>query len=129
MRHDLNEYIGRAVRHELWERRITQRALADALGVNESAVSRLLRGGRKWEVSEVLIAAEVLGVAVSDLLPEGMRQNLVSVTSGDPDSVTRGIRDPGWFRSKRAKPRRTPHHGALFPPGSPDRVTLLRPTG
>ena len=112
MNRDLNAYIGRAVHAQLWERRITQRALADALGLNESAVSRLLRGGRRWEVSDVLIAAEVLGVGVADLLPEGKRQHLVSVTSGGPDSVTGGGRSTGWFHSRRAK-RRPLHHGGL----------------
>jgi transcriptional regulator with XRE-family HTH domain len=125
----LDQHIGRNVRVALWDAHITQRQLADRLRVDETIVSKMLRGNRAWSISDLIETADAVGVPVADLLPEAMRQNLVSVTSGDPDSVTRGRSGTGWFRSNRAKPHRPPHHGALFPPGSPVRVTLLRPTG
>jgi transcriptional regulator with XRE-family HTH domain len=108
---ELDQHIGRKVRLALWDSRITQRQLAERLGVDETIVSKMLRGNRSWSISDLIETAEVVGVPVADLLPEGMRQGLVSVASGGPDSVSGGGRSTGWFHVKRAKRWPLHHHG------------------
>jgi hypothetical protein len=63
--------IGERVRREMWERRIPYARLADALGLDQAAGHRRLKGQTAWKVRELLTAAEMLGLAVEDLLPPG----------------------------------------------------------
>lgn len=99
----------------LWDRQATQTQLAAALGLDASAVSRLLRGQRRWEFGEVLAAAEFLDIAVADLLPPPARQRLVSVSQDGPDTPTPGGRGTGWFARDRRVPRHRGRPVAGFP--------------
>ena len=54
----------------MWDRRMKQAELAEALGLEQSALSKRLRGERGWSVSEVLIAARHLGTTISYLAGE-----------------------------------------------------------
>lgn len=65
----VDERIGSVVHQLMWEKRITQRAMADVLGIQQSAMSRKLRGARPWLATEVAQVARVLGVTVGDLIP------------------------------------------------------------
>ena len=66
---DDDTYIGERVHMEMWRAGITQVQLAAALGLDQAAVSRRLRGRTAWKASEVRRAANLLRVAVVDLLP------------------------------------------------------------
>jgi transcriptional regulator with XRE-family HTH domain len=98
---------------------ISRGEMARYLDVDRNTVGNYIHGRTRPNHRTLMLWALRTGV------------DLVWITSGDPDSVTRGHSVPRWFRGKAAKPHRPrpPHHGALFPSGSPDRVTLLRPTG
>lgn len=48
---------------------IAQTELADALGINQSALSKKLYGRRTWMLDEVIAAARFLRVSVDELLP------------------------------------------------------------
>jgi transcriptional regulator with XRE-family HTH domain len=98
------------VRAEIARRRIRQTSLATRMGMHQQHLSARLSGHTPFKFVELIRLAEALDIPLAKLV------------SFADDS-------PGWFRSNRAKPHRPPHHGALFPPGSPVRVTLLRPTG
>lgn len=65
----LDAAIGERVRISMWRARITQKQLADALNVDQAAVSRRLRGRTPWKVTDISAAAALLGISVDDLLP------------------------------------------------------------
>lgn len=98
---------------------ISRQEMADYLGVDRNTVGNYLHGRTKPNRRTLLLWASATGV------------DLVWITSGGADSVTRGRNLTGWLRGQRAKPKRRPHHGAAFPAPreSPERVTVLRPTG
>lgn len=105
---------------------LTQQQMADLLGISRQTVinhEQNKHGPRRITVRQWALATGVR----EQWLQTG--KGPVRITSADPVLVTRGSRQPGWLRSRRAKRRRRPHHGALFPADSPERVTLLRPTG
>jgi hypothetical protein len=74
--------IGDRVRREMWERHIPYVRLAEKLGLDQSAGHRRLSGKTAWKVRELLIAAEMLGMAVEDLLPPG-----ATMPTGEADEV------------------------------------------
>lgn len=86
--------IGEAVHTLMWRQGITQTAMADALGLDQSALSRKLHGGRPWKASEVFAAARLLGVEAGELYPaltNGVRtERDIPVTLGQS-------RQKGWF--------------------------------
>lgn len=61
--------IGEAVHAAMWRAKVSQTRLAAALGLDQAAVSRRLRGRTAWKASEVRVTAALLGVRVVDLLP------------------------------------------------------------
>jgi len=69
LRMTADEHVGREVHTLMWQRRMTNRAIAARLGMDESTFARKLRGNRKWALGEVLEVAGILGVPVADLLP------------------------------------------------------------
>ena len=58
------------VRVELARKRIPQGALAEALQLSQATVSRRLSGVAPFELDEIPVVAQVLGVSVADLLNE-----------------------------------------------------------
>jgi transcriptional regulator with XRE-family HTH domain len=118
-RHPAYASILDEIHAQMGRHRMTQVALAARLGQNQPWLNRRLMGHTPMTVPELESVAAALDLTLTEL---------VSLADRNAPVLPRD-RSTGWFRSKRAKPRRTPHHGALFPPGSPDRVTLLRPTG
>ncbi len=65
----IDEQIGEIVHHVMWRKRVSQVAIAPALGIGQSAVSRKLRGQNPWSVADLYAAAGALGVEVGELLP------------------------------------------------------------
>lgn len=61
--------IGEAVHAAMWRAHVTQTQLARALGIDQAAVSRRLRGRTAWKVSEIRLTAALVGVRVAELLP------------------------------------------------------------
>jgi hypothetical protein len=62
--------IGFRVHTLMWERRITQSALGEKVGVGQSGLGRRLRGERKWTPAELRSVAQELGVTVGYLFGE-----------------------------------------------------------
>src|SRR4249920_1160092 len=63
-----DEAFGRAVKMEMFRRRVTNRRLAQALGLHESAVGKKLHGERPWTLGEMIQVADWLDVDLRDLL-------------------------------------------------------------
>ena len=70
-RMSIDTYVGHQVHERMWRARITQRAMAARLGIDESTLGRKIRGSRKWTLDEVVEAATILSVHPGDLLPSG----------------------------------------------------------
>lgn len=66
----VDELIGERVHAAMWRARITQVQLARELGLDQAAINRRLRGRTPWKVTDVIVAARVLGVSVEDLMPK-----------------------------------------------------------
>lgn len=81
---DLDAEIGEVIRLELWRKRVPSTRLAEALDLDNAAISRRLRGLTAWKVSDVLAAALLLGVGVVDLLPADLR----TASPGDEEDPT-----------------------------------------
>lgn len=75
--------IGDRVRREMWERHIPYVRLAEKLGLDQSAGHRRLSGRTAWKVRDLLIAAEMLGLPVEELLPPG-----ATLPAGESDEVS-----------------------------------------
>lgn len=104
---------------QMGRHRMTQVALAARLGQNQPWLNRRLMGHTPMTVPELEQIAAALDLTLTELVSLADRNAPVSARD----------RATGWFRRKTAKPRRQPHHGALFPPDSLERVTPLRLTG
>jgi transcriptional regulator with XRE-family HTH domain len=63
-----DEALGRAIHHAMWDRRVTQLALARELGIQQSTLSKKLRGERPWSVDELIKVADALHMDARDLL-------------------------------------------------------------
>ncbi len=70
------------------EREASQADLADALGVDQPTVSRLLRGERGLAAAEVATLAEFFGVSVDAILRA--EDDAVIVFRGDPEDPDAG---------------------------------------
>jgi transcriptional regulator with XRE-family HTH domain len=96
----VDELIGARVHSAMWRARVTQKQLAAALDVDQGSVSRRLRGRTAWKVSDVVAAARLCGVDMSELMPT--RDEL-----GHAGSLTRG-NVAAEFRCTPARANRTP---------------------
>lgn len=63
--------IGLRVHTLMWERRMTQATLGDAIGLDQTGLGRRLRGERKWTPAELRSVSYELGVTVGYLFGEG----------------------------------------------------------
>ena len=61
----MDQAIGRRVHTLMWERRVTNRAMAPNLGMDESGLGRRLRGERGWTAEHVWSAATFLNVPLA----------------------------------------------------------------
>lgn len=82
IRPNVDAVIGKNVHDLLWQRRMRQRPLANAIGLSASVLSKKLRGESEWSATQVAQVAAVLGVspgalyaetALTDLYPSRFR--------------------------------------------------------
>lgn len=115
----VDEEIGARVHAAMWRAKVTQTAMARALGVDQAAVSRRLRGRTPWRVTDVLAAAAVCGVPYTDLVPDdGTAENTAA-----PAANT--ARASGNFRSEIPCSRRSEHRAVARAAGRWGTAELL----
>ena len=73
MTHSLPEHITREVRAELARQRVTQRQVAEWLGISQPQVAARLAGEIEFRPSELDRLASALGVSVTTFLPTPAR--------------------------------------------------------
>lgn len=66
---DLSRNVADSVRAELARRQMTQRQMADVLGISQASVARRLGGHVPFDVDELAAVAELLDMDPRDLLP------------------------------------------------------------
>ena len=84
----VNAEIGDRVHQQMWRARITQKQLSEALGIDQAAVSRRLRGRTEWKVSELLTVAGLLGIHPVELIPTQTGPDGPGGTNGAVDAPT-----------------------------------------
>ena len=67
---NMDAVIGRRVHQLMWDRKITQTALAKKIGVHQTALSKKLRGERGWSADELMLVASGLHITVGVLFGE-----------------------------------------------------------
>jgi len=67
---DLDVVIGARVHQLMFLKRLSQTKMAPLMGIGQGVLSRKLRGEVAWFARDLMNAAAVLGVQVTDLLPE-----------------------------------------------------------
>lgn len=93
----IDETIGAQVHAAMWRARVSQVQLAGALGLDQAAVSRRLRGRTPWKASEVLSAAALLGVSITDLYPSAPELEPAPAKAVGQRDIPGGMRSP-WSR-------------------------------
>jgi len=63
-----DEALGRIIHMAMWDHGIKQVDFAPKLGIDQSALSKKLRGVRPWMFAEFIAAADLLNVDARDLL-------------------------------------------------------------
>ena len=58
----VDEVIGRNVHHLLWDKRIEQSRMVEAMGVSRATLHKKMRGETTWLGRDIDAAAKVLGV-------------------------------------------------------------------
>lgn len=66
--------VGETLHMKMWQRRMPQTELAQALGMNQSTLSKKLRGKVKWTLSELYEVAGLLDCNVAELLPPDLKE-------------------------------------------------------
>lgn len=66
----LDAFVGRRVHMLMWDTKITQTALSHRLGVDQSTLSKRLRGERGWGLDDLRAIAKELGTNMAFLLGE-----------------------------------------------------------
>lgn len=77
---NVNALVGELVHQYMWRNKVTQTAIANALGVGQPAIARKLRGERPFSIDELMAVAAYLDLPITDLLP-----NAENPRPGGPD--------------------------------------------
>jgi transcriptional regulator with XRE-family HTH domain len=77
--------IGERVHTLMWRVKVPQTELAAELGIDQSALSRRLRGRTSWKATELLYIAERLNVTLESLLPS--REEIAALIERTPAAV------------------------------------------
>lgn len=76
---EMNRRLGRRVRNLLFDRDITQAAMALKINTTESGMSRRIRGKTEFSPYELAIIAKTLEVTVDELLREAVPSDYKAV--------------------------------------------------
>ncbi|WP_430600877.1 helix-turn-helix domain-containing protein [Brevibacterium sp. K72] len=82
--------VGTRVHMLMWERGMTQVALAPLLGITQTGLSKKLKGRVGWSVSDLLAVARELGTSVAYLVGETENRR-----PDDPNGGSWLVRPPG----------------------------------
>jgi len=81
-----NEILISRIRSAMAEAGVTQQRLADAIGINATALSKALSGTRAFKSLEVALIAEQLGLSVQALLSDSPAPAIAIAARAQPDA-------------------------------------------
>lgn len=101
-KHEYNVAAGKLVEDAMREKGVTQTALAEMVGLSQSALSRKMSGVRGWDIGELIEVAAILDVPITDLIPsrlsgargQSLTQYYLTVKSGFPEPEKRRSEPP-----------------------------------
>jgi len=102
-----DEALGRILHLTMWDHGIKQTELAPKLGMDQSTLSKKLRGVRPWTFAEFLAVADILGVDALDILT-----NLWGGPGQTPSGVV-PVPQPVKPQASPGKPERRKTHRLL----------------
>lgn len=73
--------LGAHIHQAMWSRRISQKQLADVLGIAQTGISTRLRGKVPFSVPELVVVAQALGLSPAELLARATGEALPSFTA------------------------------------------------
>lgn len=103
-------HAGQRIHALIWERRLKQGSIAQAVGIGSSTFSKKLRGEVPITVDELMTIAGVLGVDPGELLP---RLDSNQQPSGYPSAQVSDVTDLRSWRTTRARASPIPRQRAL----------------
>ena len=62
-------YVGARVHELLWQKRLQQRVVYEAMGLSRSSLAKKMRGTTGWSLDDLVVVKDVLGVGWDELLP------------------------------------------------------------
>ena len=65
---NINELIVEQIRKELNDRKITQKQLAEKIGITQTNMCRILKGNRKISLNNLYLIAKYLKLSVDELM-------------------------------------------------------------
>jgi predicted transcriptional regulator len=68
--HEVDAAVGRRVHMLMWDRHLSQTALAPTLGIDQSALSKKMRGVRPWTLDELVAISAHLRTSIAYLVGE-----------------------------------------------------------
>lgn len=83
-RTSLSDRVAEEIRAQMGRKRMTQAAMAKALGVSQAWVSYRLVGKQPIDLNDLEAIARVLGVAVAELFPVDVRQSDRTIQGNSP---------------------------------------------
>lgn len=89
----LNSLVTDNIRAEMARRRVTQKDLANLLGLSQSRVSARISGKSPWQLDDLIPVAEALGVSIDVLIYGGGYEN----TPAPLDAEV--LSSPNWIRT------------------------------
>jgi len=90
--HEADTAVGRRVHMLMWDRQLKQTELAPRLGIEQSALSKKLRGIRPWSLDEVVSVARELRTSVAYLIGEVDDETWCTPRDLNPEPTVSGPR-------------------------------------
>lgn len=118
----VDEVVGERVHQIMWRKRLQQIDVAPAAGMDQSGLSKRIRGKRAWSVEDIIRIAAALDVDPTELIADITPANGIEI--GDTRRATRHGRAASYGYHRRTTRR---HHPALTNRCTSNRpVTTLR---
>lgn len=85
--------FGERIRHLREQSGISQKALGDRLGIDQSGISRLEDGSRTVTARELVVIGDVFGVSLAELVEDGQTTPaLLRAGAADDENVVEALR-------------------------------------
>ena len=92
---DINREVGRRIHMLMWDAHMTQTNLAPKIGLQQSALSKKLKGARGWDLAELMMIGRVFDVSIGYLVGESENRRPDDPNGGSVAAVHPPGLEPG----------------------------------